>query len=73
MKKIMKNILATIIAIFILLFSWITLTAITTKNSPVFNYNIIIVIIGCIIYIGLAILTYKKIIPKLAKNKYIQY
>ena len=45
MKKIMKNILIIIIAISILLFSWITLTAITTKNSPVFNYNIIIVII----------------------------
>lgn len=73
MKKAMKNILITIIAIFILLFSWITLTAMTTKNSPVFNYNIILVIVGCIIYIGLAVFAYKKIIPKLAKNKYIQY
>lgn len=73
MKKIMKNMLSIIMIIFILLFSWITFTAITTKNSSVFSYNIILVIVGCIIYIGLAVFIYKNIIPKIAKKNYIQY
>lgn len=73
MKKVMKKILATIMAIFILLFLWIILMNITTQNSSIFSYNAIIITVGSIIYIGLAVFTYKKIIPKLYKIKYIQY
>ena len=71
MKLIGKKILTTITTIFIVLFIWIVINAIFLGQEVIFKYNSALLILSIIIYISLTVILYKKIIPILAKYKYL--
>lgn len=75
MKKILDNFLTVtkkiFLGIFIYLLFWIISISILDYDPVVYNFNMFCVIIGIFLYILFMFFFYKKIIPKLAKIKYL--
>ena len=73
MKKV-KDIFFKIITIsFFILFLWITFSGIFTNMEIVYKLKSGMVILGTLIYIAIAMIIYKTIIPKMRKYKFIKY
>lgn len=73
MKKV-KDIFLKIITIsFFILFLWITFSGIFTNMEIVYKLKSGMVILGTLIYIAIAMIIYKTIIPKMRKYKFIKY
>lgn len=71
MKKIGEKLTQIILILFVLTFGWTIINGIFLGQDAVFSYNKIGLIFGIIFYMIIALVTYKKVIPKIIKNKYI--
>lgn len=72
-KKFGQNFLKIIFSCFAIILFVIILTGIFKYNKVIYEYNGIKLLVGIVIYIGLAMLFYKKVLPKVEKIKNVEW
>ena len=75
MKKIIENFkdyaVKIILIMFLVMFVWTISNSILEYDIVMYIYNPLIIILGIVVYLALLIVVWKKIIPKISKNKYV--